>query len=291
MKTEKNQTPYTTTWLPDAQSQYLTLSDGTKLRYIEVGEGEPLLLIHTLRTQLDYFQKLVPLLRDTYKLILLDLPGHGYSSIDTNSPQDEPYFRRMVTEAIELLGLKRFAIGGESIGASLALTIAATLPEGRITHVYALNPYDYGNSFGGGVRRSKDGFAIGLFKIFRQWTIRPLFIVKGILSGGFASGRFEPEDLFDEFVRIGKRKHYRKTEYELHAHWRSWLAARGLYDKVRCPVTLIYGEKDWSYPEERERNKQLIAPAHYEVLSDTGHFSALENPQAIADILHPESNS
>ncbi len=33
---------------------------GVNLEYMRVGNGEPLVLINTLRTQLDYFQKVMP---------------------------------------------------------------------------------------------------------------------------------------------------------------------------------------------------------------------------------------
>jgi pimeloyl-ACP methyl ester carboxylesterase len=289
MKNDTYRTDYTSTWLPNSESKHLTLNNGATLRYIETGRGEPLLLIHNMRTQLDYFQKLVPLLRDKYRLILIDLPGHGYSSIDPESTQDEPYFRQAIIEAIGQLGLKRLSIGGESIGASLALTIAATLPKGRVTHVYALNPYDYGEHFGGGLRRSKFGFIISLFKVFRQWTMESPLALKLVLSGGFAKGRFEPEHFLRELVRTGGRKGYRRAEYLLYKNWRSWLAAKELYVRVLCPVSLVYGEQDWAGPAEREANRQLIKPVHFETLPNTGHFSALENPDAVANILGPEA--
>ena len=40
------------------------LSNRFTLRYRQVGSGPPLVLMHTLRTQLDYFQKIVPALQE-----------------------------------------------------------------------------------------------------------------------------------------------------------------------------------------------------------------------------------
>lgn len=46
-------------WEPDTSIRYLDLH-GVGLRYIVMGEGPPIVLLHTLRTQLDMFQHVVP---------------------------------------------------------------------------------------------------------------------------------------------------------------------------------------------------------------------------------------
>jgi hypothetical protein len=76
---------YTKTWAPDARLERIVLSDGQKLRYLQAGSGPPLLLMHTLRTQLDYFQRLIPLLTSVHGLrgrlagsrLVRGRPGHG----------------------------------------------------------------------------------------------------------------------------------------------------------------------------------------------------------------------
>jgi pimeloyl-ACP methyl ester carboxylesterase len=57
---------------------------------------------------------------------------------------------------------------GESIGGVLALTVSPELP-GRVARVYSLNPYDYGESFGRGMRRSRFGFIVALFAVFSNY--------------------------------------------------------------------------------------------------------------------------
>jgi hypothetical protein len=52
-------------------TQYAAIA-GHSLRYLRSGRG-PLLLLHTLRTQLDYFHKIVPALSDTFEVYALDL--------------------------------------------------------------------------------------------------------------------------------------------------------------------------------------------------------------------------
>ncbi len=261
----------------------VNLASGT-VRYVDIGNGDVLLLLHTIRTQLDYFEKVIPLLTDRYRVIALDLPGLGHSTIPPGANFDEPFFRHSVIDFIETLDLRNLTIAGESIGGVLALTIAAVLPE-RVVRVVSVNPYDYGEKFGGGLRRSRFGFLIALFEVFRSWTIETSFALRLVLSGGFVDPRNLPRSLFQEFVRVGTRKGYRSAEYRLYKNWRSWLDARELYRNVKVPITLAYGARDWSSPQERESRKDALHPQRYVVFEHAGHFSALERPDAVAGLI------
>ena len=66
------------------------------------------------------------------------------------------------------------------------------------------------------------------------------------------------------------------------------IAARTLYGRVAAPVTLIYGDHDWSRIPEREANLSLLRGARSISLPQTGHFAALEQPARVAEILLDE---
>src|SRR5262245_11269372 len=69
---------YTRTWSPSGEIQYATLADGTRLRYVKTGSGPTaLVLLHTVRTQLDHFQLVIPKLLDACCVYAIDLPGMG----------------------------------------------------------------------------------------------------------------------------------------------------------------------------------------------------------------------
>lgn len=73
---------YTQSWMDDSgEISYFELEEGNHLRYLKTGKGEPLLLLHTIRPQLDYFEKVIPALSKHFTVYALDLPGHGYSTI------------------------------------------------------------------------------------------------------------------------------------------------------------------------------------------------------------------
>jgi pimeloyl-ACP methyl ester carboxylesterase len=55
----------------------IDLGVNNKLRYLKAGVGKPLVLMHTIRTQLEYFQAVIPELAKHYTVYAVDLPGHG----------------------------------------------------------------------------------------------------------------------------------------------------------------------------------------------------------------------
>ena len=67
------QEPEQLSWARDIPVQHIDI-DGVNLRYIKTGTGEPLLLLHTLRTQLDMFQKMIQSLSERFTVYTFDFP-------------------------------------------------------------------------------------------------------------------------------------------------------------------------------------------------------------------------
>jgi pimeloyl-ACP methyl ester carboxylesterase len=268
----------------------LRISDQISLRYTKSGEGPPLVLLHTIRTQLEYFRDLVPLLTGSFTVFAVDLPGHGHSPIDPSAPYDEPYMREAIVGFLKALDLRDVTMVGESIGAVLAIAAAAAAPE-RIRAVYALNTYDYETRFGDGIRRGNwfANFIIGALQIpvfgAIGGALENRMILKKIMGGGYADPRNLPPDLLDEFDKVSRRPHYRTMARKVLFGWRSWSKARELYPAIRAPVTLIYGEKDWSRLPERARTSAALKDARMVTLPNSGHFSAVENPKGVAHVI------
>ena len=89
--------------------------------------------------------------------------------------------------------------------------------------------------------------------------------------------------------RVGRRRGYARVAREVYRNVDSMIAARALYGRIRVPVTLVYGDHDWSHPPEREATLAVLRGARSISLPDTGHFIALERPDRVAEILldHP----
>ena len=278
---------YTDSWTDGHGTvQYFIRSDGSRLRYFTAGSGPALVLMHTIRTQLDYFHRVIPQLWDSFTVYALDLPGMGWSDVVPGARYEEPDLRAAVVEFVTDLDLHDVTLAGESLGGALALQSAVDL-KGRVARVVAFNTYDYpsglerGNVFArfiiGSVRMP------GLGAVFAVLENRP--IIKGIMRGGVVDNRTLPDDFVVELRKSGRRKGYPVVARAVYRSLKGFVKARDRYRDVAVPVTLVYSDKDWSRPAEREHVAGLLAEVERITLPDTGHFSALELPNEVARIL------
>jgi pimeloyl-ACP methyl ester carboxylesterase len=283
----QNAFDYTLRWWPDRKPEFLSLAPGgPKVRYLRAGQGPALVLLHSIRTQLDLFQRVIPKLSDHFTVYAFDYPGFGWSEIIPGADYREPAMRAHVVDFIERLDLRDVTLVGESMGATLALTTAAVLGD-RVERVIAFNAYDYLP----GVERANLLASI-IIKFVRAPLIGPIFAamesratLAGILKGGFHDPRSLPPGFIDELAKGGKRQGYASVARAVYRGLPSYVAARSYYARIDVPVTLVYGDHDWSRPAEREANRALIKRAKMIVLKDTGHIASLERPEEFARIL------
>jgi len=280
-------TTYTTTWSNgQGEVRFFTRPDRSRLRYYTAGTGPPLVLIHTVRTQLDYFQRVIPRLWNHYMVYALDLPGMGWSDIVPGARYEESELRAAVVEFASGLNLHGITLAGESLGAALALSASIDL-EGRVNRVVAFNSYDYP----GGLERSNwlARFIItsvrlpGLGPVFASLEPRP--IMRAVLHGGFVDKTKLPEDFLVELLRSGRRKGYSRVARAIYRSLKGFNRARHRYAEVSAPVTLVYSDRDWSRPAERDQVASSLADVQRITLPRTGHFSSLERPDDVTQIL------
>ena len=257
------------------------------LRYLTGGTGAPLILLHTVRTQAEHFRHLIPLVQERYTVYALDLPGMGYSQIVPGACYQEPAMRAAVKRLITQLDLREVTLLGESMGAVLALTTAADLPE-RVERVVAVNTYDYA----GGIARSSllarlivtGVLAPGLGPQIARLEPKP--VMRAVLRGGLGDTGALREDYLGELLKVGRRPGYPAVARGVYQNLPSLIAARSRYREVTAPVHLIYGEKDWSRPSDRQANRQLLPGAEYTQVPGARHFIALERPDVPAAVLN-----
>jgi pimeloyl-ACP methyl ester carboxylesterase len=176
---------------------------------------------------------------------------------------------------------------GESMGAVLALTAAADLPD-RVRRVVAVNAYDYP----GGIARSgllarlivTGVVAPGVGPVLARLEPKP--VMRAILSGGLVDPTALREDYVDELLTVGRYPGYSTVARAVYRNLPSLAAARARYPEVTAPVHLIYGDKDWSRPSDRQANKLLLPNAEFTQLPNAGHFIALERPDVPATLLN-----
>jgi pimeloyl-ACP methyl ester carboxylesterase len=266
---------------------YAALADGKRLRYLKVGSGPAaLVLLHTVRTQLDHFQLVIPRLRDAYTVFAIDFPGMGWSDITPGSSYTEPALRRAIVELVTKLDLTHVSLTGESMGATVALT-ASTELEGRVQRVIVFNPYDYVHGVGRANRVASvyigSARLPGVGRLVTNMENKPVLAI--VLRGGLVDPRKLPDHYLAELRRVGRRPGYPRVAREVFGNVDSMIAARALYPRVPVPVTIVYGDRDWSHEPEREANLALFRDARAIVLPDTGHFAALEKPNRVVEIL------
>jgi len=111
-------------------------------------------------------------------------------------------------------------------------------------------------------------------------------IVRRVLEGGLHDPRILPPELVETIYRCGSRPGHARALLSLCREWRSWITARAGYPSIDLPVTLVYGDDDWSRPAEREANARAIPAARTVTLAGSGHFSCLERPRDVARLIH-----
>lgn len=263
---------------------------GCEIRYLRSGQGRPLVLLHTLRTQLEYFGPLLRELGPGLEAIVPDLPGHGRSAAP-RADYTADYFLETTERLLEAWGLEDAVLVGESIGGTIALGVAAH-GNPRVSRVVALNPYDYGRW--GGIRRSS-ALAKILFTAMLWPGIGSIVaragtkgVLRRVLEGGLREPGRLPPQLLEDLHQCGALPGHAGAFRSLCLHWRSWIAARSRYGAIGVPVVLAYGQHDWSRPEEREANARAIPGTRMVSLGECGHFSSLEKPRDVARLIKEE---
>lgn len=274
----------------NGEERFIKLANGETIRVIKTGKGEPLLLMHTIRTQIEFFSEMIPFYAENYTVYAVDLPGHGESSINKTINYDEPYLRSAMAEVIQQLGLHELTLVGESIGATLALTLAATLPD-RIKQVIAVNPYDYETRYADGIRRGNfiANFMLWNYSIPVHGAIfaalENRFFLGLVMNGGVTNIREIPGWLMKLFAKTGRKPGYKYLGRNILKNWRSWSQAPDLYPQIRCPVKLIYGEFDWSRQNERMSTLDQVPTAELVTIPGSGHFLSIDNPEQLKQVL------
>jgi pimeloyl-ACP methyl ester carboxylesterase len=264
-----------------------SVQDGD-LRYFRAGTGTTVVLLHTLRTQLEYFD---PLIRELdlaqVEVFALDLPGHGESAAP-NVDYTAAYFTDAVEGFLEAADIKDVIVAGDSIGASIGLLLAARRNP-RVRGVVAVNTYDYGHW--GGVRRNSllanvlfttlllPGIGAAAVHTEMEWQIRR------VVRSGLHDPDKLPPDLPEQMRRCGSLPGHPRAFRSLLLEWKSWIDAREQYSAIEVPVTLAYGDGDWAKTNEREANATAIPGARAVTIKDAGHFASIDKPEEVAQLI------
>lgn len=276
------QAPEKLYWSQDIPIQYISVN-GSRMRYIKTGSGPNLVLLHTLRSQLDIFEKVVPELSKNFTVYALDYPGHGFSET-----LDVDYVPSMFTEYVEKfldeLDIRDAILSGISIGGVITLLIAAK-HNPKVRGVVSVNPYDYDK--GMGVTRGnfiawliiKPTLIPILGETFMRFRIK--LIEKIIFQGGVTRNNALTDGFIDLMYRAGEQRGRYRGLINLFRNGKQWEEARDEYKNINIPVKVVYGDQDWSNEDERQRTINAIPNSTTVIIKEGGHFLSMDQPEAL----------
>ena len=161
----------------------------------------------------------------------------------------------------------------------------------QVGQIVLFNPYDYDKIFGEGVRRANP---LARFIIWSMSlpivgclfaTLENKLILWFILRGGV----FNKKAITLSYVSLlstSTRKSFNVYHTRnVFLNFKSWAQSKNCYAELKVPVTLVYGDHDWSSSKERNESRGMLNPQKYVELEDTGHFSFLEAPEKVVTII------
>ena len=280
------ETPQSLYWNSTIPIAYTTI-DGIRIRYIKTGQGPNLVLLHTLRTDLDIFQKVIPDLAQNFTVYALDYPGHGFSDIPKTDYRPE-LFIHVVERFLDHMNINEATVAGISIGGAISLVIAAK-HNPRVKKVVSINPYDYGKGLG--IRRGNFVAAL-LFTLAKipvlgdtVMRFRNPMIEGLVMRGGVAAAEALPQKFLEQLFAEGLRKGHYSAFLNLIRNAHHWEDARQVYSQINIPVLVVYGDRDWSRADERQRTVKAIPGAKVETVANGGHFLSLDQPESVVTLI------
>jgi len=264
---------------------------GYALHYVEVGSGEPVLLIPGSFSTYRSWNRLIPLLRDHYRLLALDYLGAG----DSDKPHTGFLYTieeqaDLIARMIPQLGVERMHLIGSSYGGAIVLNLAARYPE-RVDKVVSIE---------GGVVVPAEMPADPLTPLLRSPFLGRLLVAlmrTGLLNG--PAVRLVAGKWYEEMTPEDRRAQREELAYNAQSADRVvWhhvgMAARTSRDftaeakTIRAPVLYLYGERtDFAaLVAENRRFLEQHLP-HVRVVEAAGgiHDLAFQQPERTAALI------
>jgi pimeloyl-ACP methyl ester carboxylesterase len=268
----------------DASKKTMALPDGERLAYIDTGDrsGPPVVLIHGYTDNARDWVPMLPYLSKHYRLILVDIRGHGQSSKPEccYSRLDFAYDIKLLLDG---LGVRKADIVGHSLGSIIAQTFAEYWPE-RTAHVVLIS--------------STGGFPPDLPKKPVQFDfaaeIRKLKEPIDADSPFMIAWWDSPTPVNPDFIR-------RQRKDAAGIPLRVWLAVldealpadnvfadlQRTLPRLKAPTLLIWGSKDPIMEEEvRQSLRKALPGAKVKVFEGLGHNPFWEDPRGVAESIN-----
>ncbi len=261
---------------------------GAKLHVVEIGprEAVPIVLLHGASSNLEVMRPLAERLAQTRRVILMDRPGHGWSTRANFSDSTPGPQARMIAQALEKLGTGKTIVVAHSWSGALALRIALDHPE-RVAGLVMLAPVAY--PWPGAV--SHYNYAVTkpvIGPLLAHTIMLPLGL---LLADSGARSVFAPQPMPESFVKdSATRLLLRPREFVANA-WdlvslRAAMAEQApRYGSIAVPITIIAGDLDKTVSTHIHSQPlaRTVKQARLIVLKGVGHMIQYAAPELVVD--------
>jgi pimeloyl-ACP methyl ester carboxylesterase len=271
-------------------SAFAELPNGARVHYRDEGrkDGPALVLVHGSNASLQAWEPWVALLGDTWRIVSLDLPGHGLTGRVPDDDYSTGAYIATVAAIADRLGIDRFALGGNSMGGGVAWQFALAHPE----RVSALILVDATGLWSWREQTRPPGSGSPLaFRLLGQDWFRGVAgnIDPGLLIGQGLRASFHDPDLVDDAMieryrdlalREGSRT---ATLIRFGSLRQSAGAPEPDPSRIEQPTLILWGRHDRLIPPEvGERFAETLPNAKLVVYEDAGHLPMEEVPERSA---------
>lgn len=256
--------------------RYVTV-EGHRVRYWEEGAGPPIVLVHGLANSVITWRKNVEPLARSFRVIALDLPGHGLSDMP-KIRFDLPTGAAFLASFLDEMGVDRAHLVGNSMGGAVVLELALARPERTASLTLA-------DSAGLG-REIALVLRLGSLPLLGEYARRPT--LKGVRN--LVRWLVYDPSLADE-DELPLRLSYLKREGSAQALLRFLRTGVGLFGQrpgtrrdailssLSMPTLIVWGAQDPLFPTaQAQRAAHAIPGAKLHVFDACGHWPQYEHP-------------
>jgi len=236
------------------------------------GTGLPLVLLHEMGGALDSWDLVLRHLPDR-AVLRLDLRGFGRSEKPVGPVALDDHIGDVVG-LMDHLGIDRAHLAGCAVGGAVAIAVAARLGD-RAASLTVFAPAT-------GVPVARRAAVLGLADLIEAGGLRG-FIEGDTIPKAWPADRFAHDEGFDIFrgTQLGTAPASLAATYRMLVQ----MDLGPAFAALSCPVQFVAGTHDIARPPEAVRAvADTIAQASFSAI-DSGHFMALQTPQAVAELL------
>lgn len=258
---------------------------GQRVHYRDQGkrDGPAIILIHGANSSLHTWEPLVQRLGGTYRIVTLDLPGHGL----TGATPDTDYSAAGMMAAVDVvaakLGLDHFVLGGNSMGGWVSWRYALARPD-RVDALLLLDAAGMPLRKGEKAPPSNIGFRV-LEYPFGRWLatqITPRSLVEESLRGSVAKQGIVDDAMIDRYWELLRFPGNREATV-LRARMDREPAMAARVGEIKTPTLILFGQKDRLINASAAQTfHERIAGSEVVLLDKIGHLPMEEAPDATA---------